>query len=174
MSVFLRPRALGMVRGKEIALFNRAKMGCVVEENVVKHQWQIELGDRRVETLKNVSGHTLKQDYIQLIQNSPDRKSVPDLVLGAPEFFGTVTLTRARDKSEQFTQWILDSRDPTKTEGSAQTVVLAYVNTEGHAVKRLQFDGARPSSWSVPDLAAGDSGEADETLELTFVSCTVM
>jgi hypothetical protein len=75
------------------------------------------------------------------------------------------------DKSDKFTQWILDSRDPTKTEDSAQTLILAYVNTQNNAVKRFQFDGARASSWSGADLAAGDSGEVDETVELTFVSC---
>ncbi|MFD7020512.1 phage tail sheath C-terminal domain-containing protein [Streptomyces sp. NPDC059928] len=137
------------------------------------HRWQIELGDRRVETLKGVSGVSFKQEYIQLVQNSPDEKPVPDLVLGAPEFFGTLTLTRrSMDKSENFTQWLLDSRDPAKTENRSQTIVLAYVNAQNNTVKRLQFDGARASSWSAPDLSAGDSSAADETLELDYISVT--
>lgn len=143
-------------------------------DNVVKHQWQVGLGDRQVETLKSVSGISFKQEYIELLQNNPEEKPVPDLVLGAPEFFGTLTLTRAMDKSEVFTQWILDSRDPTKTESSAQELTLAYVSAQNHPVVRFKLEGARPSSWSAPDLAAGDSGEVDETLELTFVSCTRM
>ncbi|MFI1682995.1 phage tail protein [Streptomyces sp. NPDC020607] len=143
-------------------------------DNVDKHQWQVELGDRRVETLKSVSGVPFQQEYTQLVQNSPDGKPVPDLVLGAPEFFGTLALTRAMDKSEKFTQWILDSQDPTKSEGSAQGLVLAYVDAQGHAVKKFLLEGASVSSWAAPDLAAGDSGEADETLELTFVTCTPM
>ncbi|MFD9305431.1 phage tail protein [Streptomyces sp. NPDC060048] len=137
---------------------------------VVKHQWQIELGDRRVETLKSVSGVSVKQEYIQLLQNSPDGKPIPDLVLGAPESFGTLTLTRGLDKSEKFTQWILDSKDPAKAEAGSQTIVLAYVNEQNEVVRRFRFEGARASGWSAPDLSAGDSSAVEETLELTYVS----
>lgn len=144
--------------------------GVFMEDNLVKHQWQIELGERRVETLKSVSGISFKQEYIQLLQNSPDGKPVPDLVLGAPEFYGTLTLTRGLDKSERFTQWISESRDPAKAESSSQTIVLAYVNERNEVVRRFQFEGARPSSWSAPDLSAGDSSAVEETLELTYVS----
>ncbi|MER6777908.1 MULTISPECIES: phage tail protein [unclassified Streptomyces] len=143
-----------------------------MEDNVVEHQWQIELGDRRVETLKSISGFSFKQDYVQLLQNAPDGKPVPDLVLGAPEFFGTLTLTRGLDRSEKFTQWLLDSKDPAKTEGGSQPLVLAYVDAQNNAVRRFQFEGARASSWSAPDLSAGDSWAVDETLELTYVSVT--
>lgn len=142
-----------------------------MEDHVVKHQWQIELGDRRVETLKSVTGVTVEQEYVELLQNSPDGKPVPDLVLGAPAFFGTLTLTRGADKSEKFTQWILDSRDPTKTEASAQDLILVYVNEQNGAVKKFQLAGARPTSWSATDLAAGETGQVDETLELKFITC---
>ncbi|MEU5431169.1 phage tail protein [Streptomyces olivoreticuli] len=145
-----------------------------MEDNVVKHQWHIELGDRRVETLKSVSGVSFEQEFIELVQNSPDGKPVPDLVLGAPKFFGTLTLTRSMDKSEKFTQWLLDSRNPTKTESSSQTIVLAYVNAQNDAVKRFQFEGARASSWSGTDLSAGDTSAADETLELKYISVTTL
>ncbi|MFF5808933.1 phage tail protein [Streptomyces sp. NPDC012746] len=143
-----------------------------MEDNVVKPQWQIELGDRRVEKLKSVSGFSFKQEYAQLLQNTPDGKPAPDLALGAPEFFGTLTLTRSMDKSEKFTQWLSDSRDLSKTEGSSQTLVLSYVNVQNNVVRRFQFEGARASSWSAPDLSAGDSSAVDETLELTYVSVT--
>ncbi|MFH8565459.1 hypothetical protein [Streptomyces sp. NPDC017988] len=95
-----------------------------------------------METLKSVSGVSFKQEYIQLLQNSPDGQPVPELVLGAPEFYGTLTLTRGLDKSEKFIQWLLDSRDPVKT------------------------------GWGAPDLSAGDSSGVDETLELVYTSCT--
>ncbi|MEU8965894.1 phage tail protein [Streptomyces sp. NPDC048491] len=141
-----------------------------MEGNVVNNQWHVELDDCRVETLKSVSGVSFTQEYTQLLQNSPDGKPVPD-VLGTPDFSGTLTLTRSMDKSDKFTQWIMDFRDPTKTEGSAQTFTLAYVNAQNNEVKRLQFEDVRVSNWSGPGLAAGDSGEVEETLELTFVSC---
>ncbi|WP_327260272.1 phage tail protein [Streptomyces sp. NBC_01232] len=145
--------------------------GVLVEDSVVKHQWQIELGERRVETLKSVSGITLKQEYIELLQNSPDGKPVPDLVLGGPEFFGTLTLTRGLDKSEKFTQWILDSKDPARKEASSPTLVLAYVNEQNNkVVKRFQIEGARLTSWSAADLSAGDSSAVEETLELAYLS----
>ncbi|MFF8731754.1 phage tail protein [Streptomyces sp. NPDC015171] len=124
-----------------------------------------------METLKSVSGVTLDQEYVELVQNSPDGKPVPDLVLGAPKFFGDVTLTRAMDKSEKFTQWILDSRNPTKTEDGAQDIVLVYVNAQNGTEKKFQLTGARPTSWSAQDLAAGETGQVDETLELKYVSC---
>lgn len=119
-------------------------------DNAVKYQWQVELGERRVETLKSVSGINLDQEG----------------------FFGTLTLTRGVDKSEKFTQWIVDSKDPTKSENSAQTIVLAYVNAQNEAVKRFQVEGARASSWTSPDMTADVSSAVDETLELTYTSCT--
>ncbi|MFJ7209865.1 phage tail protein [Streptomyces sp. NPDC098789] len=139
-----------------------------MEDNVVKHQWKIELGGRRVETLKSVTGMAIDQEYVELVQNSPDGKPVPDLVLGAPSSFGNLTLTRAMDKSDTFTQWIMDSRNPTKIEDSAEDIVLVYVNPQNGAEKKFQLTGARPTSWSAQDLTAG---QADETLELKFVSC---
>ncbi|MER5566023.1 phage tail protein [Streptomyces goshikiensis] len=81
-----------------------------------------------------------------------------------------MTLTRGLDKSERFTQRISESRDPAKAESSSQTIVLAYVNERNEVVRRFQFEGARPSSWSAPDLSAGDSSAVEETLELTYVS----
>ncbi|WP_030617057.1 phage tail protein [Streptomyces sclerotialus] len=142
-----------------------------MEDHAVKHQWQVELGNRRVETLKSVTGVTIEQEYVELSQNSPDGKPVPDLVLGAPAFFGTLTLTRGMDKSDKFTQWIMDSRDPTKTEASAEDIILVYVNAQNDTVRKFQLTGARPISWSTTDLAAGETGQVDETLELQFVTC---
>ncbi|WP_328761038.1 phage tail protein [Streptomyces sp. NBC_00272] len=144
--------------------------GVLVEDSAVKYQWQVELGDRRVETLKSVSGVSFSQEFIQLVQNSPDGKPVPDLVMGAPELSGTMTLTRGLDRSEKFTQWISDSRDPSRATDT-QAIVLAYVDAQNNAVKRIQFEGARASSWTSPDLSAGDSSKADETLEITYLSC---
>ncbi|MEU1120552.1 MULTISPECIES: phage tail protein [unclassified Streptomyces] len=143
----------------------------MVEDHAVKHQWQIELGNRRVETLKSVTGVTVDQEYVELVQNSPDGKLVPDLVLGAPSFFGSLTLTRGMDKSDAFTQWILDSRDPTKAAASAEDIILVYVNTQNDSVRKFQLAGARPTSWSAADLAAGETGQVDETLELKFITC---
>ncbi|WP_329030559.1 MULTISPECIES: phage tail protein [unclassified Streptomyces] len=143
----------------------------MAEDHAVKHQWQIELGGCRVETLKSVTGVTIDQEYVELLQNSPDGKPVPDLVLGAPSFFGSMTLTRGKDKSDKFTQRILDSRDPTKTEASAEDIILVYVNAQNDSVRKFQLAGARPTSWSAADLAAGETGQVDETLELKFASC---
>ncbi|MEV7512648.1 phage tail protein [Streptomyces sp. NPDC091201] len=142
-----------------------------MEDHVVKHQWQIELGGRRVETLKSVAGVSIEQEYVELLQNSPDGKPVPDLVLGEPALFGSMTLTRGMDKSDTFTQWIMDSRDPAKTESSAEDIVLVYVNAQNDSVKKFQLTGARPTSWSAADLAAGETGQVDETLELKYITC---
>ncbi|MEV0597679.1 phage tail protein [Streptomyces sp. NPDC050315] len=141
-----------------------------MEDKAVKHQWQVELDGRRVETLKSVSGATIEEEYVELSQTSPDGKPVPDLVEGAPAFFGTMTLTRGMDKSDAFTQWILDSRDPTKIEESAQDLVLVYVNAQNNAVKKFHVTDACPTSGSAADLAAGETGQVDETLEVKYVT----
>ncbi|WP_405792494.1 phage tail protein [Streptomyces sp. NBC_00029] len=101
--------------------------------------------------------------------------TVPDLVLGGPEFFGTLTLTRGLDKCEKFTQWILDSKDPARKEASSPTLVLAYVNEQNNkVVKRFQIEGARLTSWSAADLSAGDSSAVEETLELAYLSANLI
>ncbi|MER5418126.1 phage tail protein [Streptomyces virginiae] len=141
-----------------------------MEDDVVKHQWQIELGDRRVETLKGVSGISSEQEYIEMPQNSPDGEPVPDFVLDAPEFFGTLALTRGLDRSGPFSQWIMESKDPAKAEASSRTIVLAYVNERNEVVRRFQIEGARLTSHSSPDLSAGDSSVLEETLEIAYTS----
>ncbi|MFF3431399.1 phage tail protein [Streptomyces sp. NPDC002602] len=141
-----------------------------MEDDVVKHRWYLEVGDRRLEPLTSVSGLALDQEYVKVPQSSRDEKPVPDFGLGAPEFFGTLTLTRSPDHSDLFTQWISDSKDPAREEAGSQSLVLSCVNERNEVVKRFQVEGARVASWSRPDLSAGDSSAVEETLELTYVS----
>ncbi|MFF9147184.1 hypothetical protein ACF1BN_20215 [Streptomyces sp. NPDC014861] len=45
------------------------------------------------------------------------------------------------------------------------------MNAQNDSVKKFQLTGARPTSWSAADLPAGETGQGDETLELTYITC---
>ncbi|MFG2496488.1 hypothetical protein ACGFSD_36340 [Streptomyces caniferus] len=49
--------------------------------------------------------------------------------------------------------------------------MLVYVDAQNNVVKKFQVTGARPTSWSGMDLAAGETGQVDETLQLKFITC---
>ncbi|MFI9204703.1 phage tail protein [Streptomyces sp. NPDC053048] len=131
------------------------------------YQCQIELGGLRVETLKSVSAITVDQEYIDVVSMTPSGKIERDYVHGLPEW-KTVTLTRSGDKSEEFTKWIQEARDPAAT-GVERDLILAFVNAKNEPVKKISFARVHPVSWSGPGVTAGESGVGEETLELRYL-----
>ncbi|MEV6552866.1 hypothetical protein AB0M57_29785 [Streptomyces sp. NPDC051597] len=102
------------------------------DDAVVTYQGQVELGGLRVETLKSVSPITADQEYIDVVSKTPDGKALWDYVHGLPGW-KNVTLTRGSDKSEAFTQWIQEARDPASN-GAEQHLILVLVNAVAASV----------------------------------------
>ncbi|MFD9334635.1 phage tail protein [Streptomyces sp. NPDC060028] len=159
-----------MIAAGWLAPCGHRRMGCVLEETVVGYRWQLELGGQRVETLKSVSSVSLTREFIEMAENTPEGKLVSSRVSGPPSDGGTLTLTRAMDKSDTFTKWIRDSLVSDAADGSGQDLVLVYVNAKNEPVKKFLFEGAFPTSWSGSELSAGDSSATDETIEISYVT----
>ncbi|MFD4135371.1 phage tail protein [Streptomyces goshikiensis] len=141
--------------------------GRMLDDAVVTHQCQVELGGLRVETLKSVSAVTVDQEYIDVVSMAPSGKIQWDYVQGLPGW-KNVTLTRSADKSEVFTKWIQEARDPAAT-GEERDLVLVFVNARNEPVKKMSFARVHPVSWSGPGVTAGESGVGEETLELRYL-----
>ncbi|MFI5672779.1 phage tail protein [Streptomyces sp. NPDC051704] len=139
----------------------------MLDNEVVAYQCQVELGGLRVETLKGVSGVTVDQEYIDVVSMTPDGAVQWDYAHGLPGW-KTLTLTRTADKSEEFTKWIQDARDPAAA-GAERDLVLVFVNAKNEPVKKLSFARVHPVSWSGPGVTAGESGVGEETLELRYL-----
>ncbi|MGD3112312.1 phage tail protein [Streptomyces sp. YGL11-2] len=133
----------------------------------VAYQCQVELGGLRVETLKSVSAITVDQEYIDVVSMTPDGKITWDYTHGLPGW-KNVTLTRSADKSDEFTRWIQEARDPAAS-GGERDLVLVFVNAKNQPVKKMSFARVHPVSWSGPGVTAGESGVGEETLELRYL-----
>ncbi|ARF53091.1 phage tail protein [Streptomyces gilvosporeus] len=139
----------------------------MLDTAVVTYKCQVELGGVRVETLKSVSTITVDQEYIDVVSMTPSGKIEWDYVHGLPGW-KNVTLTRSADKSEKFTRWIQDARDPAATDVE-RDLVLVFVNAKNEAIKKMSFARVHPVSWSGPGVTAGESGVGEETLELRYL-----
>ncbi|MBM7168470.1 phage tail protein [Streptomyces sp. G44] len=131
------------------------------------YQCQVELGGLRVETLKSVSAITAEQEHIDVVSMTPAGRIAWDYVNGLPGW-KNVTLTRSADKSEEFTRWIQEARDPAAT-GVERDLILVFVNARNEPVKKMSFAQVHPVSWSGPGVTAGESGVGEETLELRYL-----
>ncbi|MFA7759435.1 phage tail protein [Streptomyces sp. NRRL B-2790] len=127
----------------------------------------MELGGLRVETLKSVSTITADQEYIDVVSMTPSGKIELDYVHGLPGW-KNMTLTRSADKSEEFTRWIQEARDPAAA-GVERDLVLVFVNARNEPIRKMSFARVHPVSWSGPGVTAGESGAGEETLELRYL-----
>ncbi|WP_306312083.1 phage tail protein [Streptomyces hydrogenans] len=139
----------------------------MLDESVVAYQCQVELDGLGVETLKSVSVITADQECIDVVSMAPSGKVEWDSVFGLPGW-KNVTLTRTADKSEEFTKWIQEARDPAAA-GVERDLVLVLVNAKKEPVKKMSFARVQPVSWSGPGVTAGGSGVGEETLELRYL-----
>ncbi|MEU2288985.1 phage tail protein [Streptomyces sp. NPDC013178] len=135
----------------------------VMDASVVARQCQVELGGLRVEALKSVTAVTDAQEVIDVVPLTLSAKNQWDYVHGPGG--KNMMLTRTADRSEEFTRWIQDVRDP----AVKPDLVLVFVNAKNEPVKKMSFAQVHPVSWSRLGVTPGGSGVGEETLELRYL-----
>lgn len=85
---------------------------------------------------------------------------------------GTLTLKRGLVTASDLLQWYADVMQGQLAKARRQ-VSITLLDSEGEPVLRWDFAGAFPSKWSGPELSAGSTTIAVESLELSYESVRV-
>lgn len=136
------------------------------------HTFAVELGRFQVETVQEVSGLTLEQDVIETRQVSSTGEPIVRKQPG-PRATGEITITRGMDKSTAFTDWIKAGLADADLDTARQNITIAVKDARKQTVWRIHLSNAWASRWEGPQLDAGNSEPAAETVTLTYEDITV-
>ncbi|WP_030797689.1 phage tail protein [Streptomyces sp. NRRL S-337] len=132
----------------------------------------IELGKFQVETVQAVSGLTLEQDVVETRQVSATGELIVRKQPGARNT-GEITITRGRDKSAAFTDWIKANLVNSDLDSARQNITIALKDAQKQTVRRIHLSNAWASRWEGPQLEASDSGPATEQVTITYEDITI-
>jgi phage tail-like protein len=136
------------------------------------HIFGLQLGGYAVESLQEVSGLTVEQDVVDVLQVTAQGKTIVRKQPGAQKG-GEVTITRGMDKSGEFTKWLKETLNKGAVNTARQNITIEIKDTEAKTVRRIQLMNSWASKWEGPNLKAGDSTGAVEKVTLVFETVTV-
>jgi phage tail-like protein len=136
------------------------------------HIFGLQLGGYAVESLQEVSGLTVEQDVVDVLQVTAQGKTIVRKQPGAQKG-GEVTITRGMDKSSEFTKWLKETLNKGAVNTARQNITIEVKDSEGNTVRRMQLMNSWASKWEAPSLKAGDSTGATEKVTLVFETVTV-
>jgi phage tail-like protein len=119
-----------------------------------------------IKQISEVTGLKLKQDVIELKQNTNDGKYVVKKLPGRPKQ-GEITLTRGLIGDQSFERWIKDSRFGEMNDSPKSGAIIVY-DFENQPLKRYKMTNAWPKSLEVVSLKAGDTSVLTEKLVVTY------
>lgn len=118
-----------------------------------------------IKQISEVTGLELKQDVIELKQNTNDGKYVVKKLPGRKQ--GEITLTRGLIGDQSFERWIKDSRFGEMNDSPKSGAIIVY-DFENQPLKRYKMTNAWPKSLEVVSLKAGDTSVLTEKLVVTY------
>jgi phage tail-like protein len=136
------------------------------------HVFGLQLGGYTVESLQEVSGLTVEEDVVEVLQVSDQGKPIIRKQPGAQKG-GEVTITRGLDQSSEFTKWLKETLNNGAVSAARQNITIEIKDTEGNTVRRMQLMNGWASKWEGPSLKAGDSSAATEKVTIVFESVEV-
>jgi len=131
------------------------------------HIFGLQLGGYAVESLQEVSGLTVEQDVVDVLQVTAQGKTIVRKQPGAQKG-GEVTITRGLDKSSEFTKWLKETLNKGAVNTARQNITIEIKDSEGNTVRRMQLMNSWASKWEAPNLKAGESSAATEKVTLVF------
>jgi len=131
------------------------------------HIFGLQLGGYTVESLQEVSGLTVEQDVVDVLQVTAQGKTIIRKQPGAQKG-GEVTITRGLDKSSEFTKWLKETLNKGAVNTARQNITIEMKDTETNTARRVQLMNAWVSKWEGPNLKAGESAAAVEKVTLVF------
>jgi phage tail-like protein len=139
-------------------------------DSATVHNFAIQIDGVDVEYLSSISGLSNKQEVIQHVQNTSTGKPVIRKMPGISQG-GEVTVTRGRNQSTAFTDWIKTSLagDMANARKNVSIVVLNYENTE---LVRYNLVDAWCCETSYSDMTAGQAQVYEEKVTITYESMT--
>ena len=135
-------------------------------DSAVGHSFGVEFDGIQIKSVTEVSGLTMKQQTIELKQNTADGKYEIKQLPGRYEA-GEVTLTRPLTDDTSFDDWIKDSRFGKMTDARKGASITIY-DYEGAAVKKYNLTNAWPKSLEIGALKAGDTNVLTEKLAIVY------
>jgi phage tail-like protein len=136
------------------------------------HIFGVQLGGYNVESIKEISNLTVDQDVVEYKQVTEQGKLIVRKQPGA-RLPGEVTITRGLDQSGAFTNWIKETINNGAVNTARQNLTIEIKDTTGATLRRIQLGNAWASKWEGPQLTAGESNAATETVTITFEEITV-
>ena len=139
-------------------------------DSATVHNFAIQIDGIQVEYLTSISGLSNKQDVIQHVQNTPNGKPVVRKMPGISQG-GEVTVTRGRNQSGSFTQWIQTSLagDMASARKNVSIIVMDYTGGE---VARYNLVDAWCCETSYSDMTAGQAQVYEEKVTITYEDLT--
>jgi phage tail-like protein len=131
------------------------------------HRFGVQLGGYMVESIQEISGLTVEEDVVEVLQVTSTGKPLIRKQPGATKG-GEVTITRGLDQSSEFTKWIDETLNNGAVNTARQNLTIEIMDTEGSTVRRIQLMNGWASKWEGPSLKAGDSTAATEKVTITF------
>jgi len=131
------------------------------------HIFGLQLGGYQVESLQEVSGLTVEEDVVEVLQVTEQGKPIVRKQPGAQKG-GEVTITRGLDQSSEFTKWLKETLNKGAVAAARQNITIEIKDTEGNTVRRMQLINGWASKWEGPGLKAGDSTAATEKVTIVF------
>jgi phage tail-like protein len=139
-------------------------------DSATVHNFAIQIDGVQVEYLSSISGLSNKQDVIQHVQNTPNGTPVNRKMPGISQG-GEVTVTRGRNQSNSFTDWIKTSLAGDM--GSARKNVSIIVQDyQGNEVTRFNLVDAWCCETTYSDMTAGQAQVYEEKVTITYENMT--
>lgn len=137
-----------------------------IHDEITTGTFGIELGKSRVETAQAVSGFTGGQDVVSE-QVTPTGQHLTHRQPGADRA-GEVTITRGRDKSAQFTNWIEKTMVNCAFDSAIPNIAITVMDGQEQPVRRIHLFNAWASNLQGPSLDADSAGPATETVTIVY------
>jgi phage tail-like protein len=139
-------------------------------DSATVHNFAIQIDGIQVEYLSSISGLSNKQDVIQHVQNTPLGTPVVRKMPGISQG-GEVTVTRGRNQSTAFSDWIKTSLagNMGMARKNVSIIVLDYENNE---VARFNLVDAWCCETSYSDMTAGQAQVYEEKVTITYEDLT--
>ena|SRR2546421_1831552 len=136
------------------------------------HIFGVELGGYKVESIQEISGLTVEQQVVEVVQVT-DRGQLMIRKQPGGRQAGEITLTRGLDKSGELTKWIKETLNKGAVDTARQNITIEVQDSTGATVRRIQLMKGWVSKWDGPSLKAGESSAATESVTIVFEEIVV-
>ncbi len=131
------------------------------------NRFGVELGGVPVKSVKKISGMVVEQEVVETNQMTPTGQPMNSKQPGMTKG-GQVTLTKGLDQDDALTKWIDQTYGKGDVEGARKNLTIEYKKPNGDTIRRVDLVNSWVSKWNPPDLDAGQSASAEETVTIEF------